>query len=460
MFKHGKTVLRSKKLDEKKVEYSPGKVHDNIVFEQGEHGSYLVYDLAEEKFLVPPRAESVWEQIETEDGQIFKPLPKLPWKPLPSSGYLEGYPPIEVLWKEIKEFLYAHIDFSEPFQYDICTAYILHTWRMENWKVTPYLFFYGPKGSGKSQALEVLSLICYRPITSPSFTSASLMRLAERYCASLFLDEAQIYSREEKAELNALLNAGYKRGQSAIRTFINKETGDEDLRFYSPFSPKCLAGTRQLLATVQDRSIVIVMSKNVRPIPLQIDELQGERLRAKLFMYRVGNLAVERGIQPIRDIPEEYLTYGRSIEILYPLIAVAPKNLKTQFFDYASFLRNERLEEDALSLESRVFSAIVAVHKKYEVLIPLNDVVDLLNLNLPEVVTNRAVGAVVSKLGFYKRMYKNRTHIIWSETVYKRLIRRYPIEEMTAPTIPKEIEWNAPEGHSEGKTKGVADTYR
>jgi hypothetical protein len=418
-----KVILRESKVEEK-VEYSPGKIVGKMVFEQGKNNVYLVYDLAERKFVLPSNPERVWDSISFE-GVTYRPLDRLFWKPLPSSGFLD-YPPLEELWKEIKEFIKIYVDLPEDFQYDILVAWILHTWRVENFSVSPYLFFYGPKGSGKTRTMEVLSHLCYRSIMSPSCTGASLMRLAEKYCPSLFLDEAQIYSKEEKAEVNALLNAGYKRGQQAFRTFI-KQNGEEEVKAYEPFCPKSLAGTRELLETVIDRSLLFIMSRNIRPIPLQIEQEKIERLRAKLFLYRLRCLAENTGLIKV-DVPEQYLTYGRIIEILYPLITVAPSDLKPRFYEYAASLEKERGIEEALSFEARVFNGLSKAHREHETFIPLQTVADFVNKNLSEKesLSNKAVGSIVSKLGFKKQYYKNRTHIVWNEAVFKRLERRYP----------------------------------
>ena len=427
----GKVVLRESNVKEK-VEFSPGKIVGKVVFEQEKNNVYLVYDLVERRFVLHPNPERVWDTISFE-GVKYKPLERLFWKPLPSSGLLLDSPPLEELWKEIKEFIKTYVDLPEDFQYDILTAWVLHTWRLENFAVSPYLFFFGPKGSGKTRAMEILSFLCYRSIMSPSCTGASLMRLAEKYCPSLFLDEAQIYSKEERAEVNALLNAGYKRGQQAFRTFI-KQNGEEEVKAYEPFCPKALGGTRELLETVADRSLLFIMSRNIRPIPLQIEQEKTERLRAKLFLYRLQCLAEERGIIQV-DVPQEYLTYGRIIEILYPLITVAPLDLKPRFYEYVASLEKERGIEEALSFEARVFNGLIKAHRQYETYIPLQTIADFVNENLTEKesLSNRAVGSIVSKLGFKKRYYQNRTHIVWNETVFKRLERRYPKDEEAPP---------------------------
>jgi hypothetical protein len=220
-----KIILREEKF-KKVIEYSPGKIVDNMLFEQGQNNTYLLYDLVEKKFVIPKDPDKVWNQLET-DNIIYKPLPDLPWKPLPMSGYSKGYEEVEDLSNEIEAYIKAHIDFSEPFQYTIASDWVKHTWRMENWRSTPYLFFYGPADSGKTWTMEVLASICFRPILCTSTTSASLFRIAEKFCPTLFLDEIQLYSQDEKAEIIALLNSGYRRGQVAIRTRINRDGNDE-----------------------------------------------------------------------------------------------------------------------------------------------------------------------------------------------------------------------------------------
>ena len=185
---------------------SPGKIIDSICFEQTANKEYIAYDLNDKTIIAPPGG-TTWPQWETLVCS-YVPLSSLPWRGLPMP---QPYENIDKLYSEIREFLYDHIDFMEDIEYDIAVAWIMHTWRMENWNATPYLFFFGPAASGKTWTMEVLGALSYRPmLTFPS--SAALYRTTEEWHPTLFLDEVQIYlMRTERGEIINYLNAGYRR---------------------------------------------------------------------------------------------------------------------------------------------------------------------------------------------------------------------------------------------------------
>jgi hypothetical protein len=181
------------------------------------------------------------------------------------------------------------------------------------------------------------------------------------------------------------------------------------------------------------------MSRAVRPVRMMIDEEKAEILKAELFMYRLDSLSHNRNMLPV-SIPESISSSGRIVEIINPLIEVAPIGIKWRFIELCSTLQRERITEESLSLESRIFNALSYLHKDYEMFIPLQSVADLVNANLPERegLSNKTIGTIISKLGFKKQLYKSVTHVVWSEDVFKRLSRRYPLIQLE--TEPKQEE--------------------
>jgi len=97
---------------------------------------------------------------------------------------------------------------------------VLATWIPEKWDAVQYLFFYGPAGSGKTWALEVLASISFRPFMSASTTLPVIFRACDLWHPTLFLDETEVYLRKERSEIMHLLNAGYRKGFPATLNAI------------------------------------------------------------------------------------------------------------------------------------------------------------------------------------------------------------------------------------------------
>ena len=133
---------------------SPGIAKKDVIFEQVNNGSYLVYDRTEEKFLVKKNPWFIYEHNSVE----YVPLARLPW---PSASLPKDYESEEQLFNEIREFFVEHLDVANESLFDVYSAFVLASWRPEDFTVIPYQFFLGPLASGKTRALECFHRVCY-----------------------------------------------------------------------------------------------------------------------------------------------------------------------------------------------------------------------------------------------------------------------------------------------------------
>jgi hypothetical protein len=333
------------------VIYSPGEIVGHMMLEQTEDQGqplYFAYNLTEQKLIIPFDTAKGWTEWQTEE-KIYRPLPKLPWRPL--STLTLSPVSVEELYREIRQYIYARVDFTKPIEYDLTTAWVMHTWRMENWNVTPYLFFYGPPASGKTWAMEVLSSISFRPLFS-MMSPAALYYATQDWHPTLFMDESEIYMRgKDKSDIINYLNAGYRRGQVITRVEENSRTGQRQLKTFEVFGAKCLAGTREFLGTLQTRLIPFVMSRATREIETFIDQEIADDLRAKLFAYRLSALSANREPLIFQDFFQDFLSNvkdGRLRELFYPLIeTVQTEKERALFVDCAVQMEMERTDEEA-----------------------------------------------------------------------------------------------------------------
>jgi hypothetical protein len=126
---------------------------------------------------------------------------------------------------------------------------------------SPFLTINSPTAEcGKTTLKKALAACSRKPFTAVDMSQAQLVRIADAYDPTLFLDEMDTYSKEELREIRALLNARYERGEVVPR--INDTTREPE--FFTCFGPTCLIrigtwGSRE--NTLRSRSIIITMER-------------------------------------------------------------------------------------------------------------------------------------------------------------------------------------------------------
>src|SRR5271157_3386955 len=164
-------MRKGREEEEPKPTVSPGLATLDTIFEQSSDNTFIVYDR-------PTGQISTSNLLIMDD--TYAPLKRLPWPsvalPIPSSETDDGpaankeqlierlkarrfqgeYESEEQLVNEIKDFWKRHVELADDLRYDVYACFTLMTWRIEDFKVVPYLFFLGPMSSGKTRALGML----------------------------------------------------------------------------------------------------------------------------------------------------------------------------------------------------------------------------------------------------------------------------------------------------------------
>lgn len=272
-----------KDSDEPQAVRSPGVFWESMIAEQVNiPGKGHVYAIRQKM------ADGSWETrddsslLDPHNSHMLTPLEEPLW-PLP--GRPADYGTDLELFNENRKFYEHYLELRDKRCYDVMCSYTFMTWRIEEFDIIPYLDFLGPKGRGKSRALELMALLCYRGwlITHP--TVAAVFWVVDRYCPTLLADNYEFWPKETRHELDGLFNAGYRKGARVPRRPREGESG-EQLNIYKIFCPKALAGIRAPVDSLASRCIWIRMAKNTREVPLKIDLAWAQKLRDKLLAYR------------------------------------------------------------------------------------------------------------------------------------------------------------------------------
>ena len=372
---------------------------DNAVIEQK----------AESAYSTPQPYNYNFKDEPSEEDAAFPPIPT----PIP-------YESAEKLEQELLDYVKARVDFIHEEEYAVFVAAIKLTWVLEKFDSTPYLFFYGPKRSGKTRALKLLEQLCYRGFLALNATRATIYYLIDRYTPTLLLDETEVYTTNdpEAKEIQCLLNSGYQRGGKVMRLEPDQH-GKRHLRFWKVFCLKALAGTRFVSETLEDRCIVFPMTQNTFPIQ-PLDEAAATTLRGKLAAWR-SDFIKQPAILDVSDVldvspstttplngmndDEDTPVRDERLKELYnPLLCVLQeKRLKR-------LIRLKRLEnqkqwndESRLSLDADVLQAIGGVAKPSG-RFTSGSATDTVNAGRreDELIQARTVGWIIRRLGFRK----------------------------------------------------------
>jgi len=120
----------------------------------------------------------------------------------------------------------------------ILALFILLTHCFRDFDTVPYLLITGPYASGKTLILEILNLLCYRPLLASQISKAAFYHVIHRLQGTLLIDEAEGLSRRYQNEFDmAILLHGYKAGGFVVRVDPGKR---KHIKFRC-FGPKAIA---------------------------------------------------------------------------------------------------------------------------------------------------------------------------------------------------------------------------
>jgi hypothetical protein len=229
------------------------------------------------------------------------------------------------LLSDLSDFIRRFVTLTRA-QADGSALWVVHTHAIAAADFTPYLnITSAAPRSGKTTLLQVLSLLAAKPWLTGRVTAAVLVRKTDKEHPTLLLDEsdAAFQANREYAEaLRGVLNTGYERDGAYSMCVPAKN--DWQMRDFSTFSPKAIAGIGRLPDTVEDRSIPIRLK---RKLPSEVCEgfrkrkvlPEAEALRDRAAKWTEQNMEQLRALEP--EMPREL--NDRQQDVCEPLIAVA-----------------------------------------------------------------------------------------------------------------------------------------
>lgn len=140
------------------------------------------------------------------------------------------------------------------------TLWIAFTWFIDHVKVAPLAVITAPEmRCGKSQLLEIISSLSYRPLMASNISPASIYRVIEAHGPTLLIDEADTFLKDNE-EVRGILNSGHTRKLAYVIRTVGE---DHEPKQFSTWGAKAISGIGTLANTLMDRAIVLELRRKL-----------------------------------------------------------------------------------------------------------------------------------------------------------------------------------------------------
>lgn len=293
------------------------------------------------------------------------------------------------LLSAIEFFIKRYFLLDNPLHYKFGALYALFTWVYDAFDQLLYLRARGGPGTGKSELMLRLGLVCYRMmITSGVSSLAGFKGLAHLYKGTLFIDEVDNLLKEDKGEMRALLNVRAMKKQARVVTMMEVIRSDGTHGF-SPattfvYGPTLMTmygafkdpGTesRCLTFDLMEKEAVELAQAGIEPgyIPPEM-EAEAQALRNDLLRWRMQHWKPSLELTP--ELRKQYqlmdpMVSARVNQIMRPLKVLAVQQNDKQLLDDLFALGRANYEDEvtrrAGSFEALIFRAVVAADEREE----------------------------------------------------------------------------------------------
>jgi Protein of unknown function (DUF3631) len=207
---------------------------------------------------------------------------------------------------------------------DALALWVLFAYAHEAFDVSALVIVSSPTSQcGKTRLLEVLFVLTPKADLSVDPSDASLYRAIEEHHPSLLLDESDGLDFKTRKALRSLFNSRHYRTTAWVRRCVGDGAAME-VRNFSTWCPKVLAGIGRLPDTMTNRAVVIRMERKPRSArvePFRLPRVRAalEPVRSQAARWARDHLDELRDAEP--DVPEG-LT-DRQADNWRPLLAIA-----------------------------------------------------------------------------------------------------------------------------------------
>jgi len=267
----------------------------------------------------------------------------------------------------IRAIIHKYVD-VDPFYESLGSYYVLFSWLYDCFQTLPYLRVIGDPGTGKSRFIQVVGVLCYRPmLITGAATVSPIFRLLHQFRGTLVFDEADQDRSDETTDLIKVLNSGYQRAQGVVLRAGDRNT-DFAPQVFVVYGPKLIATRQRFQDTaLESRCLTYRMgAPSTRgDIPVDLPRAfwmeEAPAIRNLLLRWRLTHW------QP--EIEVDYSELDRSLsprlnQVCSALLTlVSDKKLRVELRNLMRQFDREAIVERRLTLSCRVLEAILFLYQ-------------------------------------------------------------------------------------------------
>jgi RecA/RadA recombinase len=211
-----------------------------------------------------------------------------------------------------------YVVFSDERLYSVVASYIVMTYFHDFLTAVPFLYFYGPPGSGKTRANLTATYMCRRGVFVADPSEATLYRLVEAAGPTLGIDESALSERAKR-----ILAAGYKKGAVVPRAEPTKS--GVVLKLFEATAPRIFSFTELPQEDYLLQRIIPINMVRSRPRREQDPSpVEFKEIREKLYYLRLTRVpeilnTMKRAFEELKQKD----VWGRELEIWAPVYTAA-----------------------------------------------------------------------------------------------------------------------------------------
>lgn len=275
----------------------------------------------------------------------------------------------------IESFIKRVYLLPNPLFAKIISYYVLLTWVYDSFPSIPYLRATGEPGSGKSELMKRIGMLCYRTMSSSGASSiSSLFRMVERYKGTVLMDEMDLKDSGASADLVKFLTQGSMEDGPIYRTEKVLIDGKEEFQetMFQTFCPKLICmqgdffdkavGSRCITFPVQPRETYELKDAG---IPLERTKAMKDEslaMRNLLIRWRLEKWQPQREINP--DFYNLNITARlNQVTVAIQMVAEDDPALRQEVNKFMNEYHLYLIQDKAMSIEARIIEAMWKIYK-------------------------------------------------------------------------------------------------